>query len=69
MQIGSDSSDGGLRQWRVVLLYSRPEFESRLGTPEEALNRAETIRRSRVELDEYYIKKILYVCTVNVKNK
>jgi hypothetical protein len=30
------------------LLYGRPEFESRLGTPEEALYRAETMRITRV---------------------
>jgi hypothetical protein len=36
------------------LLYGRPEFESRLGTPEEALYRAEAMRRSRVALGEYY---------------
>jgi hypothetical protein len=34
------------------LLYGRPEFESRLGTPEEALYRAEAIRITRMVLYE-----------------
>jgi hypothetical protein len=42
----------GLFQYRVGVLYDRPEFESRLGTPEEALYRAEAMRISRVVLDE-----------------
>ncbi len=51
------------KRLRVDLLYGRPEFESRLGTPEEALYRAEAMRRSRVALDEYYsVYKILYLC-------
>jgi hypothetical protein len=44
-----------LRQQRVGLLYGRPELESRLGTSEEAPYRAEAMKRSRAELDEYYI--------------
>jgi hypothetical protein len=44
------------------LLYGRPEFESLLGTPEEAFYQAEAMRRSRVVLD-----KILYVCSIIVK--
>jgi hypothetical protein len=38
---GSDSSPS-------ALLYGRPKFESRLGTPEEALYRAEAMRITRV---------------------
>jgi hypothetical protein len=34
------------------LLKGRPEFESRLGTPEEALYRVEVLRRSRPVLEE-----------------
>jgi hypothetical protein len=37
------------------LLNGKPEFESGIGTPEEALFRAEAMRGSIVALDEYYI--------------
>jgi hypothetical protein len=33
-------------------LYGRPEFESRLGKPEKALYRAETLRITRVVIDQ-----------------
>jgi hypothetical protein len=55
----------------VGLLYMAglsSNLGSAVGTPEEALYRAEAMRRLRVALDEYYIYiKILYVCSVNVK--
>ncbi len=41
-----------LRLWRIGLLYGRPEFESRLGTPEEDLYRADAMRITRVVLYE-----------------
>ncbi len=41
-----------LTQHRVGLLQGRHEFESRLRTPEEALYRAEAMRRSIVVLDK-----------------
>ncbi len=34
-----------------ALLYGRPEFESRFGTPAEALYRAEAVRITRVVLE------------------
>jgi hypothetical protein len=37
------------------LLYGRPEFESRLGTPEEALYRADSMKIPKVVLYEKYI--------------
>jgi hypothetical protein len=48
------------------MLKGRPEFEPRLGTPEEALYRAEAMRITRVALYKWYIL-ILYVCSINVK--
>jgi hypothetical protein len=41
-----------LRLERIGLLYGRPKFESRLGTPEEALYRADAMRIPRVILYE-----------------
>jgi hypothetical protein len=35
------------------LLYSRPEFKFRLGTPEEALHREEAMNIKRVVLSEW----------------
>jgi hypothetical protein len=49
-----------LRQQRVGLLYGKPEFESWLGIPEEAM------RSSRVASTSI-MYKVLYVCSVNVK--
>ncbi len=40
---------------RVGLPYERPEFESRLGTPEEALFQMKEMRITRVVLFELYI--------------
>ena len=54
-QIGCSVDQKGaawLTQHRVGLLQGSHEFESRLRTPEEALYRAEAMRRSRVVLDE-----------------
>jgi hypothetical protein len=48
------------------LLYGRPEFESRLGTPEEALYRAESNEDSKSGALRV-VYKILYVCSINVK--
>jgi hypothetical protein len=53
---GSDSSASD------CCTYGRPEFESRLGTPEEALYRAESNEDNKSS-----IYKILYVCSINVK--
>jgi hypothetical protein len=53
------------------LLYGRPEFEYWLGTPEEALYRAESNEDNKsgtlrvVGIYRYSI--ILYVCSINVK--
>jgi hypothetical protein len=72
----TNSTEGNRTELRYLkaayfgLLYGRPEFESRLGTPQEALYRASAMRRTRAALDEYYtVYKILYVCSANVKNK
>ncbi len=58
VQRGSDTSAS------ACCTYGKPEFESRLGTPEEALYRAEAMRIPR----EYiFINIVLYVCSINVK--
>jgi hypothetical protein len=51
------------------LLYGRPEIESRLGTPEEALYRAESNEDYRSGTLRVVYIKILYVCSNNVKIK
>jgi hypothetical protein len=49
------------------LLYGRPKFESRLGTPEEALYRAESNEDNKSGALRVVYIKILYVCSINVK--
>ncbi len=59
----AQKGEAWLTQQRVGLLQGRHKFESRLRTPEEALYRAEAMRRSRVVLDEYYIQN--FVCMLD----
>jgi hypothetical protein len=49
------------------LLYSRPEFESRLGIPEEALYLAESNEDNKSGALRVVYIKIFYVCSINVK--
>jgi hypothetical protein len=49
------------------LLYGRPGFESRLGTPEEALYRAESNEDNKSGALRVVYIKTLYVCSINVK--
>ncbi len=49
------------------MLYGRPELESRLGTPEEALYRAESNEDNKSGALRVVYIKILYVWSINVK--
>jgi hypothetical protein len=49
------------------LLNGRPGFESRLGTPEEALYRAESNEENKSSALRVVYIKILYICSTNVK--